>query len=120
MEQFNASTRWPVPIRRVVHEQGARPPAPQPAWGEPEPEPEERLAPAPAPAPARRGRQGQFHAGQRVEYNSVTFGTWEPAVVERIHSDGSVTWDIRERADPSRIRPAADGCVWEPEPEPKP
>ena len=62
--------------------------------------------------------QQEFHVGQRVEYDSISYGTWQPAVVQRIHSDGSVTLDIRDRADPSRIRPV--DYTWEPEPEPQP
>eukprot|EP01043_Picozoa_sp_COSAG02_P027657 COSAG02_NODE_1643_length_11528_cov_19.259865_1_plen_404_part_10 len=53
----------------------------------------------------------EYHRGDQVEYNSVTHGDWVPAVVERIHADGSISVDRCDRVDPRRIRPAPSGVL---------
>ena len=97
----------------------------------PAPAPRPRGGHAPAPAPRPRGghprrRPVQFREGEDVEcvhawpfplslhrsdtsaslcrYHSTTYGDWIEATVERVHSDGSITLDVRERADPSKVR----------------
>ena len=47
----------------------------------------------------------QYRIGERVEYSSASLGAWIEARVERVHADGTVDLDCRERADPLRIRP---------------
>ena len=47
---------------------------------------------------------GSLREGEPVEYLSKTHGRWVSAFVERVHSDGSVSLDIKPRADPSRVR----------------
>ena len=61
-------------------------------------------APAPAPAPAPRGTGVQFCVGENVEYFSQSFDEWIDATVQRLHSDGAVTLDVKEYADPAKIR----------------
>ena len=57
------------------------------------------------------GRTSRFHIGEAVEYNSASFHEWIPAKVLAIHSDGSLDLDVRERADPSKVRHRAEeGC----------
>ena len=46
----------------------------------------------------------KFTPGARVEYNSTSYGGWIPARVERAHSDGTISLDVRARADPNRVR----------------
>lgn len=48
--------------------------------------------------------------GQRVLYESVTSGRWIEAKVVRVHSDGTVSLDVRARADRARIRPIGDAA----------
>ena len=43
--------------------------------------------------------------GEPVQYLSATHGRWIAATVERVHSDGSVSLDIKPRADPARVQP---------------
>jgi len=42
--------------------------------------------------------------GEIVEYNSSTHGVWIPGEVIHINEDGTVDLNIREEADPARIR----------------
>jgi hypothetical protein len=46
----------------------------------------------------------KFTPGASVEYNSSTYGKWISATVERVHSDGTISLDVRARADPSLVR----------------
>ena len=46
-----------------------------------------------------------FSTGQKVMYQSVTTGRWIQAKVVRVHTDGTISLDVRARADPTRIRP---------------
>ena len=50
------------------------------------------------------GQVDRLREGEPVEYLSKTHGRWVSAFVERVHSDGSVSLDIKPRADPSRVR----------------
>ena len=50
------------------------------------------------------GQADRLREGEPVEYLSKTHGRWVSAFVERVHSDGSVSLDIKPRADPSRVR----------------
>ena len=45
-----------------------------------------------------------FRVGEQVEYLSSTYQEWIEAEVQRVHSDGTVTLDVRERADPAKVR----------------
>ena len=45
-----------------------------------------------------------FRVGEHVEYLSQTFGGWIEATVERVHHDNTITLDVKEYADPSRVR----------------
>jgi hypothetical protein len=54
--------------------------------------------------PASGGGAVQIRAGEGVEYFSTTYGGWIKATVERVHSDGTVTLDVRKRADRSKVR----------------
>jgi hypothetical protein len=47
--------------------------------------------------------------GAAVEYNSSTYGKWISATVERVHSDGTISMDVRARADPRRVRVLDNG-----------
>jgi len=42
--------------------------------------------------------------GEIIEYNSSTHGVWIPGEVVNINEDGTVDLNIREEADPARIR----------------
>ena len=42
--------------------------------------------------------------GENVEYFSQRSDEWIDATVTRLHSDGAVTLDIKEYADPAKIR----------------
>ena len=45
-----------------------------------------------------------YAPGQHVEYNSLSAGRWIEAVVDYVHSDGTVDLDVRDRADARYIR----------------
>lgn len=62
----------------------------------------------------------ELRPGQLVYYQSTTTGRWIEGRVLRVHSDGTVSLDVRCRADPMRIRaapPQAGGRVTGPCPE---
>ena len=42
--------------------------------------------------------------GENVEYFSQSLDEWIDATVTRLHSDGAVTLDVKEYADPAKIR----------------
>jgi hypothetical protein len=42
--------------------------------------------------------------GENVEYFSLSHDEWIDATVTRLHSNGAVTLDIKEYADPAKIR----------------
>ena len=44
---------------------------------------------------------GSLRKGEPVEYLSATYGRWIPATVEELNADGSVSLDVKPRADPS-------------------
>ena len=46
----------------------------------------------------------RFQPGDKVEYASSTHDKWLAAVVKRSNPDGTVSLDLRDDADPSRIR----------------
>ena len=46
----------------------------------------------------------QFRVGENVEYFSQSLDEWIDATVTRLHSDGAVTLDVKEYADPAKIR----------------
>jgi hypothetical protein len=46
----------------------------------------------------------RYAPGQHVEYNSLSAGRWIEAVVDYVHSDGTVDLDVRDRADARYIR----------------
>ncbi|GAB5353254.1 hypothetical protein AAMO2058_000021600 [Amorphochlora amoebiformis] len=46
-----------------------------------------------------------FFVGQRVQYKSATFNKWMDAKVQRLNKDGTIDLDVRDRANPSLIRP---------------
>ena len=54
-----------------------------------------------------------WRRGQQVAYESSTHQQWIGATVLATHTDGTVTLNVRERADPRRIRPvlAAGGSA---------
>ena len=52
----------------------------------------------------RRMGRPHFRVGEHVEYLSQTFGGWIEATVERVHHDNTITLDVKEYADPSRVR----------------
>ena len=54
-----------------------------------------------------------WRRGQQVAYESATHQEWIGATVLATHDDGTVTLNVRERADPRRIRPvlAAGGSA---------
>ena len=62
-----------------------------------------RSPPPRARSPPRRVR-GEYHVGENVEYFSQRSDEWIDATVTRLHSDGAVTLDIKEYADPAKIR----------------
>ena len=47
---------------------------------------------------------GSLCEGEPVEYLSATYGRWIPATVEELNADGSVSLDVKPRADASRVR----------------
>ena len=49
----------------------------------------------------------RLREGEPVEYLSKTHGRWVSAVVERVHSDGSISLDVKPRADPRWVRPSS-------------
>ncbi len=77
------------------------------------PAPVQTAASAAAPAPAAAASAAAASApaavlrpGLRVLYDSRSYGVLMPAVVLRVHGDGSgrVDLDVKERADPRRVR----------------
>ena len=50
----------------------------------------------------------QWEKDQEVEYYSTTYGDWIKATVQKVHSDGTVTLDVKERADPDQIMAITD------------
>ena len=73
------------------------------------PAPVQTAASAAAPAPAAAAAAAPAAAlrpGLRVLYDSRSYGVLMPAVVLRVHGDGSgrVDLDVKERADPRRVR----------------
>ena len=47
------------------------------------------------------GQADRLREGEPVEYLSATYGRWIPATVEELNADGSVSLDVKPRADPS-------------------
>ena len=58
----------------------------------------------PDPRRQRLDAVRRYAPGQHVEYNSLSYGRWVEAIVDYVHSDGTVDLDVRERADPRYIR----------------
>ena len=49
-------------------------------------------------------RDEGFRVGEEVEYHSSSYQEWIEGKVLAIHSDGTLDLDVRERADPSKVR----------------
>jgi len=54
----------------------------------------------------------RYAPGQHVEYNSLSAGRWIEAVVDYVHSDGTVDLDVRDRADARYIRELSPRVQW--------
>jgi len=100
---------------RVVEERGGAAAVGAAAHYQPPPRPlaADRLAAAASPRGGRRpaGRRvPQFERGDRVEYLSRTLGGWEPCMVGRVHTDGSLRLEsehgelVKEYAAPDLCR----------------
>ena len=59
---------------------------------------------APDPRRQRLDAIHRYAPGQHVEYNSLSNGRWIEAIVDYVHSDGTVDLDVRKRADARYIR----------------
>ena len=58
------------------------------------------------------GATRRYAPGQHVEYNSLSNGRWIEAVVDYVHSDGTVDLDVRDRADARYIRELSPRVQW--------
>ena len=51
-----------------------------------------------------RAALSEFRVGQEVEYLSSTYNEWIEGKVLAINADGTLDLDVREAADPSKVR----------------
>ena len=54
--------------------------------------------------PSDLRRDEGFRVGEQVEYHSSSYQEWIQGKVLAMHSDGTLDLDVRERADPSKVR----------------